>query len=263
MTESDLSPFAGIAAAAQAGVLFDESSVQITDPDMPYEVYEELLVSAGRVKRSMSWWIGDLINFGEGMYPDRYSQAMEATGLRYETISNYAWVCRRVARSRRRDRLAFGIHAEVAPLPPREQTHWLSEAAKNGWTTSELREAIRWARMGVEQQAPAIEASSNGLAPVVIAEAAGSLATVRETLDALAEGDTVPVGSIAKTIQAVERASETLRIAATIPTLRSLVESMLAEATPYDPQDGGETYYLVPTATIDELRALVGEEIRV
>lgn len=112
-------------------------------PETRFTTYEALGSFLGRVKRSSSWWIGDWLNFGEGVYGEKYAQAVTATGLDEQTLMNYAYVCRSVAPSRRREALPFGVHAEVAPLDPAEQTAWLDRAEEQGWTRADLRAAMR------------------------------------------------------------------------------------------------------------------------
>jgi hypothetical protein len=125
------------------GVQLSYTSLVVTDPELPFEAYAEVAVAAGRFKSATSWWIGDLLNFGEKLYGDRYVEAMEATGLAYETLTNYASVCRKVARSRRREGLRFGHHAEVSSLEPLDQELWLDAAVANAWTRAELRDRLR------------------------------------------------------------------------------------------------------------------------
>lgn len=126
-----------------AGIELSYTSLVVTDPNLPFDAYAQTALAAGRFKSASSWWIGDLINFGEKLYGDRYVEAMEATGLAYETLTNYASVCRKVARSRRREQLRFGHHAEVASLEPLEQELWLDAALANDWTRIELRDRLR------------------------------------------------------------------------------------------------------------------------
>ncbi len=95
------------------------------------------------VCESSAWWIGDWLLFGRSKYPDRYRQAIEETSLDYQTLRNYAWVAGRFTVSRRRDRLSFQHHLEVAALPPEEQEVWLDRAQKFAWSRNELRSRLR------------------------------------------------------------------------------------------------------------------------
>src|SRR6476661_2250921 len=45
-----------------------------------------------RMDRSVRWWIGDWINYGERQYGERYSQAIEVTGRQVQDLMNMAWV---------------------------------------------------------------------------------------------------------------------------------------------------------------------------
>lgn len=147
------------------------TSLTITDPDMAYETWESLGVMFGKIDRACRWWVGDWINHGEALYGDDASQAVEATlserydlahrvtGLDQGTLMNLASVCRKVAKSRRREELPISIHVEVAKLGPREQKKWLSACIKHGWSRSELREQIKLAEEGLE---PEDEGAGNG-----------------------------------------------------------------------------------------------------
>jgi hypothetical protein len=95
---------------------------------------------------SSSWWLGDWLVYGKDNYSDRYETGIRAAGLKYQTLRNYAWVARRFEFSRRRVRLTFQHHAEVASLTLAEQERWLDAAEKSDWTTRQLRSALKSAR---------------------------------------------------------------------------------------------------------------------
>jgi len=78
-------------------------------------------------------------------YGERYKALLEAFRLRFHAsyLLNIAWVQRSATSSRYRELLSFGHHQEVAPLGAKEQERWLALAAKNEWTQSRLRGAIR------------------------------------------------------------------------------------------------------------------------
>lgn len=118
------------------------TSLTLTDADMPFDQYEALFAMFGKIKGLTSFLIGDGLNWGEGVYGDRYVQAAEATGLSPGTLMNYASVCRNVAKNRRREDLTFGHHAEVAKLEPEQQAAWLQRAVDERWTRSQMRLAI-------------------------------------------------------------------------------------------------------------------------
>jgi hypothetical protein len=104
-----------------------------------------------------AWCLGDWLVFGERAYGQRYKTALEATSLDYQTLRNYAWVARTFPLSRRRDRLSFQHHAEVAALPEPQQDLWLMRAERSRWSRNELRRQLR-AMRGLQQRLDGREA---------------------------------------------------------------------------------------------------------
>jgi hypothetical protein len=114
--------------------------------DLSFDDWEAAGRHLSGIVDSSCWWLGDWLVFGKRNYADRYPQAIRTAGLQYQTLRNYAWVARRFDLGRRRARLSFQHHAEVASLPPDEQTHWLDLAEGNLWTTKQLRAGIKAAQ---------------------------------------------------------------------------------------------------------------------
>jgi hypothetical protein len=112
-------------------------------PQRPFEAWLGVGQQLSAVAASSAWCLGDWLVYGQQTYSGRYRQAVERTGLDYQTLRNYAWVARRFELSRRQDTLSFGHHAEVASLPEPEQDFWLRKAEQHGWPTSQLRREIR------------------------------------------------------------------------------------------------------------------------
>lgn len=111
--------------------------------------------NVARIASSSAWFIGDWLICGQNRYQDRYREAVEAVGLDYQTVRNYAWVARRFPVERRREGLSFQHHAEVASLAPPDQDKLLAEAEERGWSRNALRAQARRARRGAEQVAAA------------------------------------------------------------------------------------------------------------
>lgn len=112
-------------------------------PDLPLESCEALAAFFGQLNHSSRWWIADLLNFVEMRHGEYVAHVSEATGLAPQTIENIMSVGRRVPPSRRRERVSFSLHAEVAALEPEEQVRWLEVAEKERLTKTELRARIR------------------------------------------------------------------------------------------------------------------------
>jgi len=110
---------------------------------LTFERWQALGRRIGSITSASAWWIGDWAFYGEGNYGEKYKQAIAVTGLDHQTLRNYAWVARRFDLSRRRDKLSFGHHAELAALPEREQDQWLDQAEGSRWSRNELRAHLR------------------------------------------------------------------------------------------------------------------------
>lgn len=137
-----------IKALEDAGAI-TPTALLIHEPEMEYDKYEALCYFLGRLNRSCSWWIGDLLNYGDQVFGHYVYQAAEATGLAPQTLANRASVCRHIPPNRRRASLPFGVHAEVAYLEPADRDRWLDRAELGGWTRAVLRSEMRDAR-GIE-----------------------------------------------------------------------------------------------------------------
>ncbi|MFI7388687.1 LmbU family transcriptional regulator [Streptomyces sp. NPDC049813] len=112
-------------------------------PDLSFDAWQRAGSQLAGVLDSSSWWLGDWLVYGKDHYADRYQIGIRAAGLKYQTLRNYAWVTRRFDMPRRRAALTFQHHAEVASLPFEKQDTWLDDAERKGWTTKQLRNAIK------------------------------------------------------------------------------------------------------------------------
>jgi hypothetical protein len=112
-------------------------------PRLPFERWLAIGMQLSALHGSAAWCLGDWLAYGEIAYTGRYRQAVDLTCLDYQTLRNYAWVARRFSLSRRRDRLSFGHHCEVAALPVPEQDFWLRKAEDHHWPVKQLRRQVR------------------------------------------------------------------------------------------------------------------------
>jgi hypothetical protein len=108
-----------------------------------YEKWLTIGRQLSEIYTSSAWCLGDWLVYGEATYNGRYREAIEQTSLDYQTLRNYAWVVKRFPLSRRRDRLSFGHHAEVAALAEPEQDFWLHKAEEFSWSVKQLRREVR------------------------------------------------------------------------------------------------------------------------
>lgn len=113
------------------------------DPLLPYDAWKGLGAKLGVYSNATAWWLGDWLVFGRMKYGRRYKDAVEATGLDYQTLRNYAVVSRRFEPARRRPALTFQHHAELCALTDEEQDRWLDLAGEGRWSRNELRRRVR------------------------------------------------------------------------------------------------------------------------
>ena len=89
------------------------------------------------------WVLGDFVVQGEQRYGEKYAQAITVSGMRIQTLMNYASLCRRFPPERRRAALSPSLHDAVRGLGEREQERWLDWAEEDqGVTRQRLRGAI-------------------------------------------------------------------------------------------------------------------------
>jgi len=110
----------------------------------PFEVWSAVTQQLVRAERSIRWWIGDAIRFGEHKYGEKYAQAIEATGYSYGTLANSVYVAGKYDDfSLRNENCTFRQHEITAPLEPVERAEVLETALVKGWTEKQLREEVR------------------------------------------------------------------------------------------------------------------------
>jgi N6-adenosine-specific RNA methylase IME4 len=137
------------------GVTFTATGATVED-GVSFEEWEQAVAFARRAESGVAWWIGDLLNDGEKTYGETYAQAMDATGLEYQTVKIAKWVAGNIEKVRRRTNLSFEHHREVASLEPDEQDQWLDRASAEGWNRSEL-----WKEIKEERRRAALTAAGN------------------------------------------------------------------------------------------------------
>ena len=134
---------------------FTQTSLTLK-PDLTREEWVEVGNSLRAMERGIQFWVGDWLAYGEAHYGEEAFAELER---RDKTLANWATVARKVHPSRRMEDVKFSHHAEVASLPPEEQTEVLKEAKENDYTVGQTRDRVR-----EKQQARAEgDAARNGL----------------------------------------------------------------------------------------------------
>ncbi|MEY4568761.1 MAG: hypothetical protein RLZZ398_200 [Verrucomicrobiota bacterium] len=118
--------------------------------------FEEWL-SIGRdlmqVGRSISFQLGDWLNFGKAAWGDKYTEGVVLTGRAYKTLANYAYIASNVSQSIREPSLGHEHHAAVAKLDPSKQKQWLETAVSNKLSVARLRKSIELGRIATAEEA--------------------------------------------------------------------------------------------------------------
>ncbi|MFD8733536.1 LmbU family transcriptional regulator [Streptomyces sp. NPDC059618] len=154
-----------------------QKSGMVLPPNLPERSWERIGANLRELVNSSAWWLADWLLYGEATYGwRRYKEAIERTGLDYQTLRNYAWVARRFEHHRRRDSLSFAHHAEVTRLSPPEQDYWLRRAEQQKWSRNELRRAVRAGLAAQSDEAGIRPAADTGKQTPRPAEPAGPAA---------------------------------------------------------------------------------------
>jgi hypothetical protein len=129
------------AAIIERRVKLTDTSMVIAD-DTTFEESVSLYDFIDKIRERGRWWLGDLVNFMEGKFPDKYTQAIELTGLTYSRLTTIVSVCARIDPSRRRKELSFSMHEMCAYIPCQTADHLLDRAIKEKWTPEQLSDAV-------------------------------------------------------------------------------------------------------------------------
>lgn len=92
-----------------------------------------------QMEKSVMWWIGDWLRFGERKYGKTYTQAVEATGYASETCRKARYVAETFESGKRFPDLSWSHHMEVASLPPADRAEVLARAASEGLSIRETK----------------------------------------------------------------------------------------------------------------------------
>jgi hypothetical protein len=112
--------------------------------DITEQEYAELGAFLLDVASRIQWLLGDWLAYGENReWGETYQRVAEKFGYETNSLHNMAYVCRSVHFSLRREKLTFGHHKEVASRPPDEQSYWLGEAEREGWSVAALRQNMK------------------------------------------------------------------------------------------------------------------------
>jgi hypothetical protein len=127
----------------------------VPSKDLEHPAWVEVGRQLGAMSRVSNWWVGDWLQYGTVKWGEKYVEAARITGYDVKTLRNISYVAKRFDLSRRRDKLTWSHHAELAVLKPDEQDRWLDKASADRLSVADLRQELR-----CEQRAPQVDEPS-------------------------------------------------------------------------------------------------------
>lgn len=127
----------------RVGAFIVSATGLVVDGDPSFEDYERFGQYVQRAAVSIQWILGDWLNYGESKWGEKSSQAMDLTGMHYDTLAKAKQVAQRFEHGRRRPQLDFTTHREVAFLPPADADAILDRAEAEGLSTRDVRALVR------------------------------------------------------------------------------------------------------------------------
>lgn len=100
--------------------------------DLPLEEWLPLFDYFVASEKHIGFIIGDLVNFAQKKYGEKYAMAMEKTGRAYSTVQVYATVAASIPPNMRREALGFSHHRVVARLEDKKVVKELLKLAEKG-----------------------------------------------------------------------------------------------------------------------------------
>lgn len=131
----------------------------IAPANMTYDEYASVGRTLQQVGRSLNWWIGDWLNYGERKFGEMYAQALEITGLSLESLTKYKAVAARIHPAIRVSELSWTHHLHVAYAPENLREALLHMAYYWSISSRDLKELLR---LSPYQLRALIDASNSG-----------------------------------------------------------------------------------------------------
>ena len=117
------------------------TGIEFSRDKLTWTEWQELGLVVGSTVSAGPWLVADWVNYGEKAYGERYTQALDVTGLSPDRLRTYAWIGNRYSYSRRRSALSFEVHRELAYIHDDvEQDAALDMAEREGMGSREVRE---------------------------------------------------------------------------------------------------------------------------
>jgi len=139
-------------------------------PDLSVEDWKAIGSTLRHMETGVMWWLGDWLRFGEARkWGEKYDEAV-ALGFDYQTARIAAYVAGRFDLFRRRNKLTWSHHGEVASLDPDVADRFLNYAEHEEWSVAVLRRVVSDHKRGVNRRQQQFDAEALGVANVIYAD---------------------------------------------------------------------------------------------
>ncbi len=164
------------------GVTFSEAGLVFGD-NLDHETWIKLGRWLGGLNRKTRLWIADWITENDRRgWGHSYDELIIMTGLKRETLYNYASIGRRVPIQNRIAGPDTGLYEAVAVLPKHEQVPMLRRAIKNGWDRDRTRDAVKAYQANQEEAESGTDAGEVNLDDPPFAEEMQQIANLTPAL---------------------------------------------------------------------------------
>ena len=99
-----------------SAIAWDSVALHIPE-NTGFEEWSELGRTLQKMEKSVMWWIGDWLRFGEDKYGETYKQALEATTYSYNTLAQAKRVATAYEPCNRIQNVPWSHHLEAAAMP--------------------------------------------------------------------------------------------------------------------------------------------------
>lgn len=111
---------------------------------VPIETWASITTSMLNYARRQPFLLGDMLNFGEATYGEKYAQAIDMTGLSYHTLAQYCSVCKAIPYEERSPDVPYSYYRRIKALPNGERQEWIERAASGDFENGDaLKNAIK------------------------------------------------------------------------------------------------------------------------
>ena len=111
----------------------------VPDEGMEWDAYQKAFTAFRGLNRAARWVLGDLLNYGEHHFSDRYTQLIDATDYDIDTLTRAKRIAQVYPVEDRRAALTWGHHREVVDLPRPKRIVLLDHAEREHLSVHALR----------------------------------------------------------------------------------------------------------------------------